>query len=131
MTLSGTDMKQLSDQLRDYVFCQDCEQRLNKNGERWVLANIPGDYDSAFPLRTALQSLTPTFVGKDLDLYDVTGVSAFEMDKLLYFGISVFWRGTATTGRPLVGLRLLGLSFATMRSQSASSSWESSLSRAV
>jgi hypothetical protein len=93
VTLSDTGMRQLSDQLRDYVFCRSCEKRLNKNGEQWVLANIPGDYDGTFPFRTALQALTPTFVGTDLDLYDVTNVAAFEMDKLLYFGVSVFWRG--------------------------------------
>jgi hypothetical protein len=109
VTLSGTDMKQLSDQLRDYVFCQDCEQRLNKNGERWVLANIPDDYDSVFPLRTALQALTPIFVGEDLDLYDVTGVSAFEIDKLLYFGISVFWRGAVHDWETTGGLKAPGV----------------------
>lgn len=93
VTLSGDSMRQLSDQLRDYVFCESCEKRLNKNGEQWVLANIPGDYDGLFPLRTALQALTPIFVGTDLDLYDVTNVLAFDMDKLRYFGMSVFWRG--------------------------------------
>jgi hypothetical protein len=76
---------------------------LNENGERWVLANIPGDYDAAFPLRTALQALTPVFVGEDIDLYDTTAASAFEMDSLVYFGVSVFWRGAVhdweTTGR--------------------------------
>jgi hypothetical protein len=102
VTLSGKDMRQLSDQLRDYVFCKDCEQRFNKGGERWVLANIPGDYDGEFPLRTAIQGLTPIFVGRDLDLYYVTNTSAFNMHKLLYFGLSVFWRGAVhnweTTG---------------------------------
>jgi len=98
-------MRQLSDQLRDYVFCKSCEKRLNKNGEQWVLANIPDDYDGPFPLRTALQALTPTFVGTDLDLYDVTNVSAFEMDRLLYFGVSVFWRGAVHDWETTGGLR--------------------------
>jgi hypothetical protein len=105
VTLSGDGMLQLSDQLRDYVCCESCEKRLNKNGEQWVLANIPGDYDGPFPLRTALQALTPIFVRTDLDLYDVTNVSAFEMDKLLYFGVSVFWRGAVHDWETMGGLK--------------------------
>jgi hypothetical protein len=105
VTLSGTSMRQLSDQLRDYVFCKCCEQRLNKNGEQWVLANIPDDCDGAFPLRAALQALTPIFVGTDLDLYDVTNVPTFEIDKLLYFAVSVFWRGAVHDWETTGGLK--------------------------
>jgi hypothetical protein len=91
--LGGPHLKQASDQLRDYVFCQTCEERLNKNGERLVLANIPQDYESPFPLQAALKSLKPTLVRSDVDVYDVTGVEAFEVDKLVYFAASMFWRG--------------------------------------
>ena len=93
VSLGEEGVRQLSDQLRDYVFCRECEACLNENGERWVLANIPQDYDAPFPLRTALATLTPVFVNEQIDLYRVAGVSAFETDKLVYFAMSMFWRG--------------------------------------
>lgn len=107
VVLSSTGMKQVSDQLRDYVFCKTCEERLNRNGERWVLANIPHDYGAAYPLQTALQALTPVFVGKDLDLYDVTSISTFDIDKILYFGLSIFWRGAVHEWETTAGLKAL------------------------
>lgn len=91
--LGGPHLKQTSDQLRDYVFCQACEERLNKNGESWVLASIPQDYESPFPLQDALKALRPTLVSSDVDVYDVTGVKEFDANKLVYFAVSMFWRG--------------------------------------
>lgn len=105
IALGGADMKQSSDQLRDYVLCRSCEDRINKNGERWVLANIPQDYDAPFPLRTALEALRPAIVTKDVDLYDITGVRAFDIDKLLYFAVSIFWRGAIHDWETADGLR--------------------------
>jgi len=37
--------------------------------------------------------MTPIYVGSDLDLYDVSGTSVYDISKLIYFGLSVFWRG--------------------------------------
>ena len=105
VVISGTGMRQLSDQLRGYVFCRGCEKRLNENGERWVLANIPHDDGGPFPLKTALSTLTPVVVTKDLDLYNVARVSAFDMEKVRYFGLSVFWRGAVEEWRTTGGLK--------------------------
>src|SRR4051812_43591113 len=70
-----------------------------------VLANIPHDDGGAFPLQAALSTLTPVFVTKDLDIYNVAGVSAFNMEKILYFGLSVFWRGTVDEWKTTGGLK--------------------------
>lgn len=50
----GGELKQVSVQYRGYVLCAECEDLLNKHGEKWVLANIPQDYDGAFPLQDAI-----------------------------------------------------------------------------
>lgn len=92
MTVNG-QLKQISDQYRGYAFCVDCEDRLNKNGEKWVLANIPKDYGHPFPLHEALKPLAPIFIADGLNVYNVAGVKAFDMEKLVYFGMSIFWRG--------------------------------------
>lgn len=105
IVISGTGIRQLSDQLRGYAFCRGCEKRLNENGERWVLANIPSDDGSVFPLQTALSAMTPVSVTKNLDLYNVAGVSAFNMKKILHFGLSVFWRGAVDEWKTTSGLK--------------------------
>lgn len=92
MEVNG-ELKQISSQYRDYVFCQQCEDLLNKNGERWVLANIPQDYDGAFPLQVAINKLTPVLLGDGLVLCNVSGQNAFDVEHLVYFGMSIFWRG--------------------------------------
>src|SRR5689334_19516921 len=38
---------QTNKQLKDYVFCRECEQRFNDKGERWVMKHCfrgPGDF---------------------------------------------------------------------------------------
>jgi hypothetical protein len=95
VTLAHKQAKQVSDQLRGYTFCHMCEDLFSKNGEKWVLANIPKDYKAPFPLQDALGPETPVFFGDDINVYAGRTITAFEIDKLIYFGMSVFWRGAA------------------------------------
>ncbi len=101
----GGELKQMSDQYRGHVFCHDCEDLLNKNGEKWVLANIPKDYGSEFPLHAAINRLTPKAAGKNYVLCDVTGEQGFNVKQLVYFGISVFWRGGVHVWKTSTGQR--------------------------
>jgi hypothetical protein len=91
MSVNGR-LKQISDQYRDFVFCESCEGLLNKQGESWILANLPKKYGDRCPLQDALAPLTPTGVGDRWERYNVSGVKAFDVEKLVYFGTSVFWR---------------------------------------
>jgi hypothetical protein len=91
MSVRG-QLKQISAQYRDYVFCEECEDRLNKHGEKWVLANTPKSYGGKFPLHDSLEPLKPILYGERINVYDVSGVSGFDMQKLVYFGTSIFWR---------------------------------------
>ena len=92
MNVNGA-LKQISDQFRGYVFCSDCEDLLNKNGEKWVQNNIPHSHDAVFPLLGAIGKLTPIHIEKDLRVFDVSTEKAFDMKQLVYFGMSIFWRG--------------------------------------
>jgi hypothetical protein len=112
VTLAHGQARQVSDQLRGYAFCAECEDRLNKHGEKWVLANIPKDYGSGFVLQDALIPETPVLIGDNINVYAGRKIGAFDVDKLIYFGMSVFWRGAAREWRsstgavaPLVDLR--------------------------
>jgi hypothetical protein len=99
----GSKLKQISDQYRGYVFCPDCEELLNKNGEKWVLANVPKDYDGVFPLHAAINRLTPQFAGEHYVLCNVSGEAGFEIDQLVYFGASIFWRGAVHNWKTSTG----------------------------
>jgi hypothetical protein len=94
MNINGK-LTQISDQFRGYVLCTDCERLLNFNGEKWVQANIPATYGSEFPLQNAIKKLQPIWSEQGLDIYNVSGEVAFDVQKLVYFGLSVFWRGAA------------------------------------
>lgn len=93
VTLSLGQAKQISDQLRGYTFCACCEDRLSKNGEKWVSAHVPKDYKEQFPLQDALIPATPVSIGDNINIYKGSKLAAFDMHQLVYFGISVFWRG--------------------------------------
>ena len=97
-------LTQISVQYRGYVFCEKCEDLFNKEGEKWVLANIPHDYDAAFPLQDAINLLKPVFRGKDVVLRNVNGVSAFDIKQLVYFAMSIFWRGAVHEWKTKTGL---------------------------
>lgn len=80
-------------QMKDHVLCADCERRFNEGGEKWVLARLPRDYGESFSLQDHLIKEVPFYSGPGLDLYEGAKITAFDMDKLVYFAASIFWRG--------------------------------------
>jgi hypothetical protein len=103
VTLAHGQAKQVSDQLRGHTFCAECEGRLSKNGEQWVLANIPKDYRSTFPLQEAIVPVSPTYIAEKINVYAGRKIGVFDLDKLIYFGMSVFWRGAAREWKSSTG----------------------------
>jgi hypothetical protein len=86
---SGT-MRQSSNQMRDYVFCFDCEQIFNLQGEGWVhgrMATVKG-----FPLFDSLKAYTPVFAEGDYAVYDAKAISEWDCAKLLHYGAGIFFK---------------------------------------
>ena len=79
--------------MKDHVLCTDCERRFNESGEKWVLARIPSDYGEPFVLQDALLNERPLYRGPGIALYEGAKIGAFDMDKLVFFAMSIFWRG--------------------------------------
>ncbi len=94
MSING-ELKQISAQYRGYVLCDTCEGLFSKLGEKWVLANIPTKVGAPFPLQDALAPLAPIAGGERWERYDVSDTKGFDLEKLIYFGMSIFWRGCA------------------------------------
>jgi len=103
VVISRGKLKQVADQLRGYTFCHDCEQMLSNKGEQWVLANIPDDQGKPFPLQDALIPENPVFFGNEVNVYAGRKIKAFDLDHLIYFGMSVFWRGAAREWKSSLG----------------------------
>lgn len=87
-TMSMISGKQAS----DYLLCDGCEQRFNHGGEQYVRANC-WDSPTEFPLRATLLAFGPSALSsEDLTIFESVGVPGVDRDKLVYFGMSVFWR---------------------------------------
>lgn len=81
-----------SRQVSDYLLCRDCEERFNKGGEKWIVENCwRGETD--FPLNAALKAATPIAGSKpDLMIYFGASIPAIDLERIVYFAASVFWR---------------------------------------
>jgi hypothetical protein len=89
-----------SKQVRDFVFCRECEGRFNVGGERYVMSQI-SDARKSFPLRDTLRGQTPTPVGPFLQFSGHTaGVDA---NKLAYYAVSMVWRGAVHVWKSMAG----------------------------
>jgi hypothetical protein len=85
------------DQITAPLFCIDCEQRLNRNGENEVLRWLaPKAKVGTSPLQKALREKTPLFVEPPpsgaCHFASQLGIDA---EKFAYFGLTLVWRAAA------------------------------------
>lgn len=81
---------QTSKQITDFVFCQDCEQRLNRNGEAYFLKYCWRR--NGFCLHAVISTATPSVVAGRIKVYAADKLPEIDIQKLAYFGASMFWR---------------------------------------
>jgi hypothetical protein len=82
----------LKEEIKAYLLCEECEQRLDRNGESEVLCYVAAKSVKSFPLHDKLRLALPReehpdllrFAGPDLGI---------DMDKFAYFAMSIVWRG--------------------------------------
>ncbi len=84
---------QTSKQATAPLLCGECEDRFNKFGEKWTLANC-WQGDDAFPLRTAILARPPSYTKPGFSIYDTVGLAGVDQQRLVYFGASIFWRAS-------------------------------------
>jgi hypothetical protein len=87
---------QTSEQVSDYLLCRRCELRLAQNGEEWVLRNSP-HRNGRFPMREALLRSPIKSTIRAGESYKEPYDSAFDLERLVYFAASVFWRASVHT----------------------------------
>ena len=89
-----------SKQVRDFVFCRECERRFNVGGEQYVMSQI-SDARKSFPLRDALRGQTPTRAGPCLQFSGHT--AGIDTNKLAYYAVSMVWRGAVHVWQSMAG----------------------------
>jgi hypothetical protein len=101
--VGGKESIDTTRQVKKYLLCDLCEDRFNRCGENWVMANCLTP-DGSFPMRDALTQATPTGTAEIAEPHRVQHIAAYsgistpgiDIDKLVYFGVSVFWRAAVT-----------------------------------
>lgn len=91
-----------SRQIKDYVLCGDCEQRFSSLGESWVLANMARA--EGFLLQDSLSKAGPMDANQDFAMFSGATIPGVQMDALVYFAMSVFWRAAAHQWRNVTGV---------------------------
>lgn len=90
---------QTSKSAKQPLLCNDCEERFNASGERWVITHAYNPNTGSFPLRKLLRFAKPIFVGPLGGAYDASQVVGVDIKKLVYFGASVVWRASVRSWR--------------------------------
>ena len=93
--ITSQNALQTSQQMTAPLLCSDCEQRLSKNGERWVLRNCL-KRNGSFPLAKILTSRIPDVPSSTspTKLYFASNIPEINVSAIAYFAASVFWRGS-------------------------------------
>ena len=93
-----------SKQIAEHLLCFDCEQRFSKLGESWVLGNMARA--TSFPLQDMLIKAKPLGISPDQTFacYSAAAIPGIDMDALIYFALSIFWRGAAHRWRNIKGV---------------------------
>jgi hypothetical protein len=91
---------QTSEQISDYVFCVECEERPQLGGEDRMLAHcFRGGARSTFRLRDLVLAAKLLDDGKAAKIYSAESNSAINTNALGFFGVSVIWRAAAHSWR--------------------------------
>jgi|SRR5262245_5952708 len=84
---------QRDEQIKDYVLCQECEQRFSKNCENWVMQFCYREGEG-FKLKDLIEASEPWGDHK-LRVYSAANIAEIDIEKLAYFAASILWRGSA------------------------------------
>lgn len=92
LLLSAEGAVQTSLQVKDYVLCSECEQRFNREGERYAMSQV--QRGGKFPLLAALSAVSPSKASGGFAWYHRSVTPGIDREKLAYFALSVFWRAS-------------------------------------
>lgn len=92
LALTSKGVRPTSYQVRDYVFCRECEQRFSSEGEDYMMRMVATR--NRFPLLEILESSGAGIERMPVTAYPVTLTPSIDRNKIGYFATSVFWRAS-------------------------------------
>lgn len=92
ITVTAKKSYKSSEQITAHVFCDECEDRFDKNGENYVVRLISSK--TAFPLLESLKTRPYLKLGNDFRGYADTDSREINRDAIAYFALSIFWRAS-------------------------------------
>ena len=90
---STNGVRQISRQATQYLLCANCETRFDHNGENWVMRHLYRGR-GIFRLRSVLRQSNQVVNHEDTVIYSATSIPEIDIDKLVYFAASIFWRAS-------------------------------------
>jgi hypothetical protein len=81
-------------QVKKHLLCDECEKRFSVNGESWV-TRFGHQMGRGFRLQETLLRLQPHTLLATGHIYYAEDDPVIDWRKLVYFALSVFWRGAA------------------------------------
>ena len=79
--------------VKDYLLCLDCENRLNRDGESWVLPRLATTH-TRFPMYQALVSEGPIMADSEFTVYSGAHNPLIEVDSIVNFALGLFWKAS-------------------------------------
>ncbi|MGB8476678.1 MAG: hypothetical protein WCE61_21560 [Candidatus Acidiferrum sp.] len=95
IVITSKGLKQSPVQLRDDLFCSDCEGIFNDGGEAWMHKRIATT--SGFPLLDLFKAGQPILHEPDFILYDALTVPGVDCAAVLEYGMGVFFKAAVHT----------------------------------
>jgi hypothetical protein len=80
-----------TNQTHDHLLCTDCEQRLTKEGENWIIPLL-SRVNGPFLLRDRLLSQPPVFQNEIGAIFAGADNSEIDVPKLIHFAIGVYFK---------------------------------------
>jgi hypothetical protein len=93
VVVTGRTYFTTSRQVTAHLLCSECEQLFNRNGEQWVMENGFRGRGS-FKIQTVLKESPPLGHTRSGSYFSGSDLPGIDMDRLTYFGASVFWRAS-------------------------------------
>ena len=90
IVVTGKVVVQTPRPIKDYVLCHDCEDLFSRRGETWVIGHMARE--NRFLIFDALKKSKPIAVDNEIAVYAGSQIPEIDVDKLVYFALSVFWR---------------------------------------
>lgn len=92
--IKGTVAMLSSRQANAPLLCATCEKRFFQRGEDWVIEHCWRS-PNEFRLLDALERAHTPWATRDIRVHEARRVPGVDVDQIVYFAASVFWRGAA------------------------------------